>query len=217
MTTAGEHYRAQRQAASELFAGLDAEQLATAVPGCPKWTVRDVLGHLVGVTADVCSQTMEGAGSPAWTQAQVDARSEASVAELLAEWGKRGVGFEEALPQMGELGWIFVMDVAMHLDDVREALGLALGATDTNALVLDRLVAQAANRAEGVGTLTLRAADQEWTVGSGEPAAELRVSDAQELSRVVGARRTDEAVRALGWTGDPEPWIPVLPLFREGR
>ena len=74
-----------------------------------------------------------------------------------------------------------------------------------------------AGRARAIGTLTLRAGDRQWTLGEGEPAATLTVADEGELARVIGARRSDDVVRAMAWTGDPEPWIPVLPLFRPGR
>ena len=212
-----DHYRSQRLALTDLYAGLDAAQLRAAVPGCPAWTVRDVLGHLVGVTASVCSGEMDGAGSPLWTQAQVDERADRDVAAVLEEWTKRAVGFEEQLPQMGFLGWVFTYDVTLHGDDVREALGLPLGSSPTHAVVLDGIVERARTRADGVGTLTLRAGGREWVLGSGAPEAVLTVPDEGELSRVVAARRSDDEVRALAWTGDPEPWLPVLPLFRAGR
>jgi uncharacterized protein (TIGR03083 family) len=217
VTTSGEHYRRQREAASELFAALSSDQLATPVPGCPDWTVRDALGHLVGLPADVSAGVMDNAGSPAWTGKQIADRSGGSVTDLLEEWDKTGPAFEDSLEGLGFLGAIFVMDVTMHLDDVREALGRPLGSSETEALVLDRLVKQAGKRAEGIGSLTLTAGEQSWTIGTGSPTTALAVADAQELSRVLGARRDDDTVRALDWTGDPEPWIPVLPLFREGR
>lgn len=212
-----DHYRGQREALTELYAGLSSEQLATAVPGCPQWVVRDVLSHLVGLTADVCSQNMDNAGSPAWTQAQIDARADASVAEVLEEWDKRAVGFEAAIPEMGMLGTIFTWDVTLHGDDVREALGLPLGSSETHAMTLDGIIGQADRRAEGIGTLTLRAGDGEWTIGSGSPTASVTAPGAGELARVVGARRTDVQVLALDWTGDPTPWLDTLPLFRDGR
>lgn len=211
---AADHYRQEREAATELLSGLGEEQLATVVPGCPKWTVKNVLAHLVGETASVCDGDMENAGSPEWTQKQVDARAGRSVGELLEEWGKRGVGFEAAMPEMGGLAWIFVMDICMHVDDVREALGQPLCSSATGALVLDRLVGQAKRKAEGVGSLQIRCGERSWDIGGGEPSAQLRVDDAGELGRVLGGRRTDDQVRALDWTGDPEPWLPVLPLFR---
>ena len=83
--------------------------------------------------------------------------------------------------------------------------------------MLDGIIHRADKRAEGVGTLTLRAGDREWTIGSGDPTATLTAPDEGELARVVGGRRTADQVRALDWTGDPEPWLPVLPLFRDDR
>lgn len=216
MTGPDAHYSAQRGRTCDLYAGLTDEQLTTQVPGCPAWTVRDVLGHLVGVAADVPAGLMDNAGLPPWTQAQVDARTGRPVSELIEEWDQTGPVFERAMGGMGELGWIFLMDITMHLDDVREALGLPLGSSEPEDLVLERLVTQAAKRAKS-GTLTLECGARSWALGSGGPAASLRVDDSGELARVLGARRSDDAVRALDWTGDPEPWIPVLPLFREGR
>jgi uncharacterized protein (TIGR03083 family) len=213
----GDHYRGQREELCALALGLSADQLATPVPGCPRWQVQDVLRHLVGITADACSGTMEGAGSPPWTQAQVDARKGQPVADVVQEWTERGPGFEAALAGMGFLGWVFTYDVTLHGDDVREALGLPLGTSATHALVLDGIVERARLRAKDAGTLVLRAGDRSWTLGAGEPTATLTAPDEGELARVVGGRRSDEQVRALAWTGDLEPWLDVLPLFREGR
>lgn len=213
----GEHYRGQREALSAFYAGLDERQLATVVPGCPEWTVRDLLAHLVGVPADVTGGVIEGSGGPAWTQAQVEARRSQSVPELLAEWERTGPAFEGALPSLGFLGKVLVWDVTMHGDDAREALGLDLGTTGTHAFVLDGLVEGFRRRAEGVaGTVRLVAGERSWEVGSGEPVATV-VTDAGELGRVLGGRRSDEQVRALDWTGDPAPWLDALPLFRDGR
>jgi uncharacterized protein (TIGR03083 family) len=212
-----EHYRSQRLALSDLYGGLSADQLALTVPGCPKWTVRDALSHLVGLPTAVMSGDLGDAGTPEWTQRQVEARSALSVAELIEQWATAAPPFEESLPARGFLGWVFTYDVTVHGDDVREALGLPLGTSETHARVLDGLVDRVRSRAEGVGTLVLSAGERSWTVGDGAPSATLTVPDEGELARVVGARRADEVVRAMAWTGDPEPWIPVLPLFRDAR
>ena len=89
------------------------------------------------------------------------------MAELVEEWTKRGVGFEAAIPEMGGLGTIFGWDVTMHGDDMKEALGLPLGSSETHAMVLDGLIGQAGKRAEGIGTLTLHAGERTWTIGDG--------------------------------------------------
>jgi uncharacterized protein (TIGR03083 family) len=212
-----EHYRGQREELSALALSLTEEQLGTVVPGCPAWQVREVLSHLVGLTADLCTGSMEGAGTPAWAQVQVDARRDHTVEQVIEEWTKRSEGFEVALPQLGFLGWVFTYDVTMHGDDIREALGLPLGSSETHAVVLDGIIERARGRAEGLGTLTITSGGGEWVLGGGLPHATLRVDDPGELARVIGGRRDDQLVRALAWEGDPGPWLPVLPLFREGR
>ena len=214
----GEHYRAQREALTLLVSSLTEDQLATQVPGCPLWQVRDVVAHLVGLVVDVRAGVLPGgAGGEAWTQAQVDDRRGRSLAELVEEWNREAPAFEDSLADLGFRGWIFVYDVTMHGDDLRETLGLALGTSETHAVVLDGLIDLARSRAEGLGTLTLDAGAQQWSLGDGEPKASLTVRDAGELGRIVGARRSDEAVRAMDWNGDPEPWLVALPLFRGGR
>lgn len=211
-----DHYRGQREELSALALRLSPEELAVRVPGCPDWNVRELFAHLVGVTADAAAGRMEGAGRPPWTQAQVEARAERTVPELIEEWVAHGPAFEATLPDLGFLGWVFTYDVTLHGDDAREALGLPLGDSSTHAAVLDGLVERVRKRAEGVpGTLRITSGERSWTIGAGEPVATLDVPDAGELLRVVGGRRDDAAVRALDWTGDPEPWLPVLPLFRK--
>jgi uncharacterized protein (TIGR03083 family) len=210
-----DHYRGQREELSALALRLSPEELATRVPGCPDWNVRELFAHLVGVTADATAGRMDGAGSPPWTRAQIEARVSRTVPELVEEWGEHAPAFEATLPDLGFLGWVITCDVTLHGDDVREALALPLGTSVTHAAVLDGLVERTRARAEAVaGTLHLRADLREWSLGTGEPVAVLEAPDAGELLRVVGGRRDDEAVRALPWVGDPGPWLPVLPLFR---
>lgn len=213
---AADHYQLQRESLAELFAGLGREQLETRVPGCPDWTVRDVLAHLVGVPVDVMAGVVEGSGSAPWTRAQVEARAGRSVGDLLDEWEAIALTFQPALDDLGVLGWILVMDITMHSDDVREALGQSLGDSETHDLVLERLIKAAGTRVPATGSVQLWAGGRSWTLGEGEPSASLRVMDTGELARVLGGRRSEDAIRGLDWTGDPEPWIPALPLFRPG-
>ena len=212
-----DHYRSQREELSALALTLDAHQLARPVPGCPLWTVKDLLGHLVGLPTDALEGRMDGAPSEAWTQAQVDARRDVPVPSLVEEWAERGPAFEAGLEERGFQGWVFTFDVTMHGDDLREALGLPLGSSETHRVVLDGIIRLAKRRADGLGTLTVRAGDATWALGEGEPQTTLTAPGTGELARVFGARRSDDAVRALAWDGDPEPWVPVLPLFRADR
>ena len=56
------------------------------VPHCPKWTVKCVLSHMIGVPEDVLLGQMDGVTTEAWTQRQVDRHTEQSKNELLAIW-----------------------------------------------------------------------------------------------------------------------------------
>ena len=215
--TPTEHYRGQRLALADWYDGLGAGELSAPVPGCPAWTVKDLLAHLVFLPVSVRDGDLADAGSPAWTARHVDAGRDLSVPQLLDTWSQVGPDFEDSLADKGFLGWVFTYDVTMHGDDAREAVGVPLGTTPTHAVVLDGIIDRARKRAEGLGTLTIRSAERSWTLGDGEPSTTLTVPDEGELARVIGGRRSDDEVRALDWAGDPEPWVTVLPLFHASR
>ena len=45
MTAPSQHYRGQREALTDLYAGLAAADLSRPVHGCPQWQVQDVLAR----------------------------------------------------------------------------------------------------------------------------------------------------------------------------
>ena len=81
-------YRRSRESLTELFPTLTDEQLRRTVSETPDWTVREVLGHLVGGAEDHVAGDNEDAPSAAWT-----ARHVARLADL---------GADEPLPPLGE-------------------------------------------------------------------------------------------------------------------
>ncbi|MCU1590921.1 MAG: hypothetical protein JWP11_2177 [Frankiales bacterium] len=210
------HYTSQRRRIGELVRGLTPQQLGSRTVGCPEWSVHEVLAHLTGLSADVRTGRMEGAGSPAWTAVQVTERKGKDVDALLAEWEANAAAVEQSMVDSGS--WIFVWDATMHEDDMREALGLPLGDSDTHGNVLNGLVRRAGQKIgeAGLPAVEIRAGAQSWTAGEGAPAASVTVADEGELGRVLGGRRTHDQIRALAWTGDPEPYLPHLTLFTPG-
>jgi len=106
------------------------------VPHCPKWTVKCVLSHMIGVPEDVLAGRMEGVTTEAWTQRQVDRHSEHSTAELLAIWGNTFEKFEAFLPKIPQPTISqFVFDQVTHEHDIRHAISQP-GARDSRAIAV---------------------------------------------------------------------------------
>ena len=80
----GALYADGRGRISDLVSGLG-EEAAAPVPACPQWSVHDVVAHVTGLYADIVSGNLEGAGTDAWTGAQVERRRGVPIDELLAE------------------------------------------------------------------------------------------------------------------------------------
>lgn len=107
---------------------------SVGVPHCPKWTVKCVLSHMIGVPEDVLTVQMEGVTTEAWTQRQVDRHSEHSTAELLAIWGNTFEKFEALLPKISQPTISqFVFDQVTHEHDIRHAISQP-GARDSRAI-----------------------------------------------------------------------------------
>jgi uncharacterized protein (TIGR03083 family) len=121
MTDWGALYRANLDAVSALARGLTPEEVARPVPGCPDWTVHDVLAHLAGGPADALSGRMEGAPGPTWTAHHVGERSARTVEELVAELEGSADAVTASLE--GNDRPALVWNLAVHHADLHEALG----------------------------------------------------------------------------------------------
>src|SRR3954464_1491409 len=107
---------------------------ATPLPACPGWRARDVIAHLSGLATDIASGNLDGAATDAWAAAQVDARRDLSLDDLLAESddvGPRLAGFLDDFP--GRYGAQIVADLTVREQDIRGALRRA-GARDSAAV-----------------------------------------------------------------------------------
>lgn len=218
-----------------LVDGLTDAQLETRVPACPLWSVRDLVAHLCGVAEDaVRGAFFDGAmlawtdpeiavRREAWTAAQVEARRGLDRHRLVAELERHGQALVRGLRRGDRAtvevpGWMIAApaaDLAAHLGDLREALGLP---PDTRSPVArygfacyrswlgERLVAR--------GLPPLRLADPggtvEWVVGGpGEPGAAVE-ADAHELFRAISGRRDLDDVAHWCWRGDATAYLPLL-------
>lgn len=206
-------YGACRQRIGELVRDLSPEQAQTRIPACPGWTVHDLVAHLAGTVADVTAGNLEGVGSDEWTAAQVEARRDAPIADLLAEWDGGAPQFEEGLRLIGgAMAALAVADVWNHEQDLRGTLAVDGGADPAAELLaiegyLPRLGFDLA--AAGLAPLRCRAGAQETVSGDGEPGATL-TAEPFEIARAIAGRRTAEQLAGYHWEGDAQPYIAAL-------
>jgi uncharacterized protein (TIGR03083 family) len=215
MDAVGIYGRARRRLTG-LVGGLDATACATPVAGCPGWTVHSVVSHLAGVSADFVAGRTEGAATPPWTARQVAERHDASTSSVLAEWTASAVELEAMIATVPALFRV-AMDVLTHEWDVRGALGVGGDKADDDVdAVLQEILGGLAGRFTGAGSAPLRVlgGTDEWILGgaAADPGATVEV-DPFELFRAVFGRRSEAQLRSWRWSGDPEPYLPLLTVF----
>jgi uncharacterized protein (TIGR03083 family) len=127
-------YRDLRGRLIDLLADIPESSADLRVPACPNWTVRLLLGHLVGVPEDIMAGNMGGVTTPAWTQAQADRHAADSIADLRRTLVAQIATFDPVLEVIpAPVSSQFVMDAVTHEHDLREALGLD-GQQDSTAV-----------------------------------------------------------------------------------
>jgi uncharacterized protein (TIGR03083 family) len=143
---------------------------STPVPACTGWRVRDVIAHLSGLATDIAAGNIDGGATDAWTAAQVDARRDLSVDDLLNESDEVGPQLASFLDDFpGRYGAQVVADINVHEHDIRGALGQA-GARDSAGVdhcvrfLLATLVGPGAH-ALGLPALHITAGAREAVVG----------------------------------------------------
>ncbi|MCU1462439.1 MAG: hypothetical protein JWO37_2514 [Acidimicrobiales bacterium] len=234
----GTTYAEGRARITDLVRDIDDAHAEIVVATCPSWSVHDVLAHLSGVCADILGGNIAGVATDPWTAAQVDARRDRTVAELLGEWDEVGPQVEaiaDVFP--GRTGRQLVLDLTTHEHDIRLALGTP-GARDSGGVAIGAefvaIVGLGSGLATlGVGPLEIRAGDRTWIAGTGSPvAAPERLFDdvllgadppapttspvgtldvdAFELFRAMTGRRSGRQIRAYDWSVDPAPYLPVF-------
>ena len=199
-------YRDLRDRMTDLLEQMDPSQADLVVPATPEWRVRELMAHVVGVTADVAAGRLEGAGSDPWTAVQVEQRAGRSIGELLDEWRSGAPDFDAAVLASDPARVAQALfDASTHEHDLRGALQQP-GARDSDALDIGwgwatGVVAQLRD-GYGLGAIRFSTEHGEEVLGSGEPTAAVR-ADRFELFRALSGRRSPEQVRAWAWEGEP--------------
>jgi uncharacterized protein (TIGR03083 family) len=215
--TPAELYADVRIRLSDLVRDLPEERLRTPVPGCPGWTVHDVVAHVTGIVADVTAGNLEGVASEPWTQAQVAARRDRPVADVLDEWARESKTLEAQLNDFPKaLSRTMLIDLVAHEHDVRGALRTP-GGRESEAYEIGRkgfAVALAKTLDErGLPGLRLVADDWQFDAGAMEPRATVRTDDSFEFFRALAGRRGRKQILAYDWSTDPEPYLAVFNHF----
>jgi uncharacterized protein (TIGR03083 family) len=210
-----EIYTDARLRLSELARGMSDDDLATRVPACPAWTVKQLFAHLVGGPTDLLNGVFPTAEMHDWTSTHVGARDACTIAELLAEWNELGPRVADAMETSGSRLAILALDVFTHEQDARNAIGKP-GQRDTPAAdaVLQRFVAGFGQRVRAAGAPAIRvcAGKDEWLLAEGEPTVTLQAEEYDLLRGLIG-RRSENQIRAWEWSGEPDPFLPHLSPF----
>ncbi|HVF76616.1 MAG TPA: maleylpyruvate isomerase family mycothiol-dependent enzyme [Acidimicrobiales bacterium] len=187
---------------------LGDDDLARPVAACPGWTVRDVVAHLTGVAVDITAGRTEGLATSESTARQVAERAGRSLDELLDEWAEHAPALGRLVRETPRMARA-VVDLVTHEYDICgpvESVGFdySLQAYVTG---LDYRL-----RKHSLPPLRVRAGDEEWELGGGDPATTMATSPT-ELFRALAGRRSVAQVRAFDWDGDASPYVPVMSTF----
>jgi uncharacterized protein (TIGR03083 family) len=209
-------FRAARHRIMALARGLTPEELDTPVVACPEWTVRDIVAHQAGVSADVVAGNVADAPSDAWTSAQVEARRDRALEELLVEWEADALQVEPLMPQFPAPFTFMVVDINSHENDLLGTLGRPVRRDDPvfTALAARHVRTVGPKLTEkGLPPLAIRAGEREWVAGKGDPEGSVTAPDTFELVRAGTGRRSTEQIKAWEWSVEPEPYVESLSLF----
>jgi uncharacterized protein (TIGR03083 family) len=203
--TAG--YRATKVRIVELVGALPADDWSRTVPACPDWTVRDLLAHMVGISAELSAGRYPTGELADWLAELVTSRRDATVDALLAEWT---TAVDDAEPMYTPNGLLFV-DLVVHEHDLRRAVDQP-GARDSAQVtrVLPLVLASLAEplRAAGLGAVIVVDGRSTWR-SHDAPAGWTIEASAWEAMRMLESRRTADELTARAGPG-VEPYLDVL-------
>src|SRR5438552_13992726 len=113
--TIGKTYAKGRRRITQLVQEAGDAGAQTPVPTCPAWTVHDVVAHVTGVCADILAGNIAGVASDPWTAAQVTARRDHPLADVVEEWSQVAPQVEAFASNFpGRTGVQWVTDLTTH-------------------------------------------------------------------------------------------------------
>ena len=205
-------YDASRGRIDELVRRLDDDRLATTVPCCPAWTVKDLVGHLTGLLEDRLASRLPTSDFTGWTDAQVARHADEPVDVVLDTWHALPVAMTDDPPSLSALSF----DAVTHEHDLFYALG-ALGDHDTTSVRIGakRAEERMGSLLPGAGApgVRLRTGDDDLVIEGASPPLTLTTST-YAFMRLVTGRLSRAQAEAFAWDGEPTPVLDAL--FADG-
>ena len=185
---------------------LPADAATTAVPGCPAWTVKDIVSHLTGLVADVLAEVPPPLGTDEMTSRQVAERAALGIDEICDEWAGNASAIVPFLADVPLRGLGLTADLAVHAHDLAEAVDtIPPPAEETTRVACERYVPllqeRAASRLDLAVTVDL--SERLWAATSGATPLRLDATPTDFLRCVTGRRSQGEAATVLRWEGNP--------------
>ncbi|NND74126.1 MAG: maleylpyruvate isomerase family mycothiol-dependent enzyme [Ilumatobacter sp.] len=208
----GQRYAVGRRTVAELVRTLSDSDLIRHVPACPRWRVRDLVAHLVGVASDNAHQISADGALDDWTGGHVDRRADAPIDALLAEWDD-AANLLEPMLDAGEMQLpAVVLDLVTHEHDIRGAIDRPGNRADPTLLMAARLLGRGwAGKIDGAGLPPLKIVDAADGGGDAGPAF---TASSFEMFRCAFGRRSDAQLRdRFVGIADPAPYIELLCIF----
>lgn len=212
----GALYRQAREQVATLVRSLSPEELEAAVPATPGWTVHGVVSHLAGVATDAVNGRLRGIPSPEQTAAQVEERATTPTSIVLREWERTGSQLEALLTKSGGRNVFPVIDVAVHEQDIRGAVGIP---GNREGSLVDLAVSGSArlwmSKVESTGLPAVAVRDESGTLlaGSDEATVTFRASRFELLRAIYGRRSRGQIERRFQGVDDPTPYLELLCVF----
>lgn len=207
-----EAYVTSRARVAEVARTLTAAQLATNVPCCPRWSAKDLVGHLAGVLEDRVEKRLPTSGFEEWTDEQVARHRDESIGFVLDTWLSLPVEANDDVPSLAALSF----DVVSHEHDLFHALGIA-GDRSSDSVRLGSARAQdrmsAMLTAAGAPGVLLATEDGEQLVAGAASPIGLTTTRYDFMRLVTGRKSRPQAI-ALAWDGDATPVLEAL--FADG-
>ena len=206
----GARYEALRQQLVATVRDAHPDDRRRSVPATPAWSVRDVLGHVTGITEDLNALRFDATDPEEWTRRQVERHRDEPLESTIAAWDREAPTFERGLRDLGYgIGSHFVADLLVHLIDVQAALDLPIDHDHPAVwIALDFYLDALAEELEDahVGALAVETDTELRVVGPGDVAASV-TAEPFELLRACAGRRTADAVAAYQWSGDVDAFV----------